>query len=387
MGGFDVEAVRSRFSALQGKTAFFDTPGGSQVPDAVSDAVATAMRESAANLGGPFATSQRVGRIVEDARAAAGRFLGCDADAVVFGQNMTSLNFSLSRAFARELREGDELVVTRLDHDASVSPWLEIAHDVGAVVRIVDIDPETCTLDYADLKAQLSDRTRVVSFSWAANSVGTTIDAARVSALAREVGALTWIDATHYAAHAPIDVEAIGADVLVCSPYKVCGPHLGLAYVRPATVEGWRPYKVRAAPSEPIGHRFETGTQPYEQLAGFSASIDYLESFDASAAHEHVQGLAQRLLDGLPASARVIGPPTLEGRVPTFLLAFADHDATAISVALAERGINAGAHDSFYCIGLKERIDLQPALRIGLFHYTTAGEVDRLLDALRELTA
>jgi cysteine desulfurase family protein (TIGR01976 family) len=385
---YDVEAVRARFAALDGPTTFLDTPGGSQVPDAVRDAVAAALRDAAANLGGSFATSRRVAAIVDDARAAAGRFLGCSPDEVIFGQNMTSLNFALSRAMARDLQAGDEIVVTRLDHDANVSPWLAIAEDVGAVVRTVAIDEATCTLDLADLEAQLTERTRVVAFSWAANSVGTLIDAARVCELAHAAGALAWIDATHAAAHVPVDVAAIGADVLICSPYKFCGPHLGLAYGRAEVLSRWRPYKVRPAPVDPIGQRFETGTQPYEQLAGFAAAVDYWTAVDATGAgHTHARALGQRLLDGLPAAAQLIGTPTMDGRVPTFLVRFADHDAADVVSALVDDGFAATASDSFYCLGLRDLIGPRKALRLGLFHYTTASEVDGVLaslgDALR----
>jgi cysteine desulfurase family protein (TIGR01976 family) len=381
---YDVAAVRARFAALASNdTIFLDTPGGAQVPDSVRTAVSDAMRDAAANLGGTFATSQHVAQIVTDARAAAARFLGCTPDDTIFGQNMTTLNFALSRAMARELEPGDEIVVTRLDHDASVSPWLEAAADTGAVVKVVDIDEATATLDHTNLEAQLSDRTRVVAFSWAANSTGTLTDAARVCALAHSFGALAWIDATHAAAHIDIDVEAIGADVLVCSPYKFCGPHLGLAYGRPDVLAGWRPYKVRPAPSDPVARRFETGTLPYEQLAGLTEAITYWEQVDATGAgHAHARALGQRLLDGLPSDARLIGPPTMDGRVPTFLLAFADRDATAVADALVARGINASASDSFYCMGLKDLIAPRGALRIGLFHYNTADEVDQTLAAL-----
>jgi cysteine desulfurase family protein (TIGR01976 family) len=387
MTAYDVARVRARFAALDRDLMFFDTPGGSQVPDTVGDAVATAMRDAAANLGGTFATSARVAEIVAEARAAAGRFLGADADAVVFGQNMTSLNFALSRALARELGPGDEILVTRLDHDASVSPWLEAAHDTGATVKTIAIDEATCTLDLADLEAQLSDRTRIVAFTWAANSVGTLVDAAKVCTLAHSFGALAWIDATHAAAHVPIDVEALGADVLICSPYKFCGPHLGLAYGRPEVLEAWRPYKVRPAPDAPIGHRFETGTQPYEQLAGFTAAVDYWHEVDAAGAgHAHAVALGQRLLDGLAPldGARLIGRPTMDGRVPTFLVTFDDKNASEVADALVARGIAASASDSFYCLGLTDLFAERGALRLGLFHYTTAQEVDAVLDGLAD---
>jgi cysteine desulfurase family protein (TIGR01976 family) len=387
---FDVDAVRARFSSFgAGAPVFFDTPGGSQVPDEVRHAVSEAMRDAAGNLGGVFATSRRVARIVDDARAAAARFLGCSEEEVIFGQNMTSLNFTLSRTFARGgLKAGDEVLVSTVDHDASVSPWLALADDLGIVVKAIDIDPQTCTLDYDDLAAKLNERTRVVAFSWAANSTGTVIDAARVCSMAREAGALSWIDATHYAAHGKIDVRAIGADVLVCSPYKFCGPHLGLAYGRADVLAGWKPYKVRPAPLEPLGHRFETGTQPYESLAGFTAAVAYWDAVDATGAgHAHTRALGERFLAGLPAGVSIVGPPTMEERVPTFLLSFADRDAAEVCDQLVAGGFNVTASESFYCILLKERIGLTKALRIGIFHYNTAAEVDALLRSLAELVS
>ncbi len=385
---FDVEAVRARFSSLRGGEAiFFDTPGGSQVPDEVRNAVADAMRDAAGNLGGTFPTSRRVAAIVEDAHDAAARFLGCAPEETLFGQNMTSLNFSLSRAFARGLREGDEIVVLQSDHDASVSPWLAAAEDTGAAVVTAAVVPETCLPDWADLAAKIGPRTRVVAFSWAANSVGTVVDAARVAELAHAVGALVWIDATHYAAHLPIDVRAIDCDVLVCSPYKFCGPHLGLAYGRAAVLAEWRPFKVRPAPSTPIARAFETGTMPYEQLAGFTAAVAYWEAVDASGAgHAHTRALGDRFLAGLPEGYSVIGPPTSADRVATFLLQLEDRDAAAVSDELVARGFNVTASEHFYCLGLRERIGGK-ALRVGIFHYNTAAEVDALLAALTEIAA
>lgn len=385
---FDVEAVRARFASLRGGEAiFFDTPGGAQVPDEVRAAVNGAMRDAAGNLGGAFPTSRRVAAIVEEAHDAAGRFLGCDPEETIFGQNMTSLNFTLSRALARELREGDEIVVLQSDHDASVSPWVEIAHDVGAVVRTAAVDPVTFALDEAALAAEIGERTRVVAFSIASNSVGNVIDAKRVAELAHAAGALSWIDATHYAAHLPVDVRAIDCDLLVCSPYKFCGPHLGLAYGRRSLLETWRPYKVRPAPSDPIGRSFETGTMPYEQLAGFTAAVAYWASVDAAGAgHAHARELGERFLAGLPAGVELIGPPTSAGRVPTFLLRFAGRDAAEVSDELVARGFNVTASEHFYCLGLRETIGGK-ALRVGIFHYNTAAEVDSLLTALRELTA
>src|SRR5580693_9017413 len=297
-----------------------DAPGGSQVPDEVGDAIAAALREASANLGAVYATSLRVKEILERAEANAARFLGCQPDEVIFGPNMTSLDFMLSRTAGRGFAPGDEILVSSLDHDGGVAPWLELAHDKDLRVQHVELRPDT-TLDYDDLRSRLSERTRVVAFAWASNAVGTIVDAARVCELAHSAGALAWIDAVHYAAHEPIDVRAIGADVLLCSPYKFCGPHLGMAYGRTSLLESWRPYKARPAPASPLGRRFETGTLPYELLAGFNATIDYLDSIGGFAAIiPYERGLGQRFLDGLSGAVTVYGRPGMDGRVPTFLV-------------------------------------------------------------------
>src|SRR5213083_217536 len=313
----DVAAARARFSALQNELVFFDGPGGTQVPDEVIDAIATYLRESNANVSGPYETSRRTERLVTDSRLAAASFLGSAPDEVVFGANMTTLNFALSRAAAREWSEGDEVVVTRLDHDGNVSPWLELAHDLGFVVRFADIRDDT-TLDLDDLASQLSDRTRVVAYPWASNAVGTLVDVARVAELAHEAGALAWVDAVHYAPHGPIDVAAAGADVLICSPYKFFGPHLGLAYARAELLERWRPYKVRPSPERPLGARFETGTLPHELLAGFVAAVGYLDSVGFDAIVPYERELGDRFLAGLPEACELHGVATMAGRVPTF---------------------------------------------------------------------
>jgi selenocysteine lyase/cysteine desulfurase len=234
----DVEAVRARFSALQRPFAFFDGPAGTQVPDEVIDAIAGYLRESNANSGGAFETSRRTDELIEEAHATAAGFLGCTPRETIFGPSTTNLNFNLTRTVGRELRPDDEIVVTRLDHDANIAPWLELARDQGVVVRFADID-------LSDLEAQLSERTRVVAFPWASNALGSIVDAERVCRLAHDAGALAWVDAVHYAPHGPIDVVAVQADVLLCSPYKFYGPHLGLAFVRRELLERWRPYKVR----------------------------------------------------------------------------------------------------------------------------------------------
>jgi cysteine desulfurase family protein (TIGR01976 family) len=381
----DVAAVRARFSALDRPVAFFDGPGGTQTPDSVVEAMSSYLREANANLGGPFETSRRSDEVVAAAHEAAARFLGASADEVGFGQNMTTLNFALTRTVGRELRAGDEIVVTRLDHDGNVAPWLELARDLDLVVRFVDMRIENCTLDEVDLVQQLSGRTRVVAFPWASNAVGTITDVQRICDLAHKIGALAWVDAVHYAPHGPIDVVAVGADVLICSPYKFFGPHLGLFYGRREVLERWRPYKVRPAADEPVGHRFETGTLAHESLAGFTAAVEYIESLGWGAIQAHELELGQRFLDGLPDAYRLYGIPSMEGRVPTFALTHAKRSPEELATRLGERDI-ATWPGNFYALEVMERLGLpEGTLRIGVVHYNTAEEVDLLLAALAEL--
>jgi cysteine desulfurase family protein (TIGR01976 family) len=380
----DVAAVRARFSALENELVFFDGPGGSQVPDEVIEAIADYLRTSNANVSGPYATSRRTEALVDDARRAGGEFLGCSAEEVVFGANMTTLNFALSRTLGRELEAGDEIVVTQLDHDGNVSPWLELARDLDLKVRVAAIRDDT-SLDLDDLEAQLSDRTRVVAFPWASNAVGTLVDVARVAELAHSAGALAWVDAVHYAPHGPIDVAAVGADVLICSPYKYFGPHLGLAFARAELLERWRPYKVRPAAETPLGHKFETGTLAHELLAGFVAAVRYLDSigFDAIVAHE--RELGERFLAGLPDSCTLYGLPTMEGRVPTFCFNVEGLSPLDAATRLGERGL-AVWRGNYYAVEVMDRLGLpEGAVRAGMLHYNTAEEVDRLLAELASL--
>jgi cysteine desulfurase family protein (TIGR01976 family) len=379
---FDVAAARARFSALESELAFFDGPGGTQVPDEVIDAIATYRRESNANVSGPYETSRRTERLVADSRLAAASFLGSAPDEVIFGANMTTLNFALSRTAAREWNEGDEIVVTRLDHDGNVSPWLELAHDLDLVVRFADIREDT-TLDLEDLAAQLTDRTRVVAFPWASNAVGTLVDVARVAELAHEAGALAWVDAVHYGPHGPIDVAAVGADVLICSPYKFYGPHLGLAYGKSELLERWRPYKVRPASDEPLGHRFETGTLPHELLAGFVAALEYVDSIGWEAIQAHERELGQRFLDGLPDSCTLYGVNSMDRRVSTFAFNVEGQSPRAVAEGLGERNI-AVWQGNYYAVEVMKRLGLdEGAVRAGIVHYNTADEVDRLLGELQ----
>jgi cysteine desulfurase family protein (TIGR01976 family) len=380
----DVDAIRQRFSSLQDGFAFLDAPGGSQVPDEVGDAVVRAMREASANLGAVYETSLRVKEILERAESNAARFLGCEPHEITFGPNMTTLDFALSRTAGRDFAPGDEILVSSLDHDGGVAPWLELARDRDLIVRHIELKPDT-TLDYEDLERKLGPRTRVVAFAWASNAIGTVVDAQRVCRLAHDAGALAWIDAVHYAAHHTIDVREIGADVLICSPYKFCGPHLGVAYGRAQVTELWRPYKARPAPTTPLGRRFATGTLPYELLAGFNATIAYLESIGAFAAIvPYERSLGERFLASAADTVTVYGLPTMEGRVPTFLVNVPEVPAAHVVSHLAERDIGVWAHDSWYSLGLYKRLGYEhEAIRIGFIHYNTEEEVDRLVAGLR----
>jgi cysteine desulfurase family protein (TIGR01976 family) len=380
----DVAAVRARYSALQTEWALFDGPGGTQTPDSVIDAISAYLRESNANVGGPFASSVRSDAVVTEARLAAAGFLGCTPDEVVFGQNMTTLNFALSRTLARELSAGDEIVATTLDHDGNVAPWLELARDLGLTVRLAELKDDT-TLDLDDLEDQLSQRTRVVAFPLASNAVGTLVDAQRVVELAHGVGALAWADAVHYAPHARIDVASLGVDVLICSPYKFCGPHLGLAFGRAEMLDRWRPYKVRPSSDEPLGHRFETGTLAHEALAGFTAAVDYLGELGWDAIRTHERNLGEQFLAGLADRWRLHGLPAMEGRVPTFAVTHPSLEPEAAARRLAEQKIAVWA-GNYYAVEVMERLGLPDgAVRIGIVHYNTAAEVDRVLAALAEL--
>jgi cysteine desulfurase family protein (TIGR01976 family) len=381
----DVSAVRARFSALQRRLAFFDGPGGTQCPDEVIDAIAAYLRESNANVGAPYETSRRTDALVEHAHERAADFLGCTPAEVAFGQSMTALNFLLTRALGRTLRAGDEVVVTTLDHDGNVAPWLELAHDLGIVVRTAGVLGDL-SLDYDSLAAQLTERTRVVAFPVAANSVGTAPDVRRIVELAHGAGALAWADAVHYGPHGPIDVAAWDVDVLVCSPYKFFGPHLGLAFGKRELLESWRPYKVRPAADQPVGHRFELGTLQHELLAGFVAAVDYLESLGWEAILAHEQALGERFLAGMPAAVRLYGLPTMDGRVPTFCFDVEGREPEEVARLLGERDL-AVWHGDYYAVETMRHLGLEGrgAVRAGIVHYNTAEEVDRLLDALAQL--
>jgi cysteine desulfurase family protein (TIGR01976 family) len=381
----DVGAVRGRYSALQRRLAFFDGPGGTQCPDEVIDAIAAYMRESNANVGAPYETSLGTDELVATAHERAAAFLGCSPEETIFGPSMTTLSFMLTRTLARTLRKGDEVVVTTLDHDANVAPWLELAHDMGLVVRFAGVHDDL-SLDLDDVARQLSDRTRVLAFPAAANSVGTAPDVRRLVELAHDSGALAWIDAVHYGPHGPIDVAEWGCDVLICSPYKFFGPHLGVAFGRAELLESWRPYKVRPSPNEPVGRRFETGTLQHELLAGFVAAVDYVHELGWHAIVGHERSLGERFLAGLPEGVELYGLPTMEGRVPTFCFNVLGRSPEDAAVELAARDL-AVWHGDYYAWETMRVLGLDGvgAVRAGIVHYNTAEEVDRLLAALGEL--
>ena len=380
----DVDAVRARYSALDRPLAFFDGPGGTQCPDEVIDAIAGYMRTSNANIGAPYETSRLTEQLVEESRVRAAAFLGCTMEEVAFGPSMTSLNFLLTRAFGRTLRSGDEVVVTRLDHDGNVAPWLELAHDIGIEVRFAELTDEL-EVDYDHLASLLTERTRVVGFPVAANSVGTAPDVRRIVDLAHEAGALAWADAVHWGPHGRTDVAAWDVDVLICSPYKFFGPHLGLAFGKRELLESWRPYKVRPSANEPIGHRFELGTLPHELLAGFVAAVGYVDSIGWDAIRAHEGALGARFLAGLPDEVDLYGLRTMDGRVPTFCFNVPGRSPEEAARLLAEREL-AVWHGNYYALEVMQHLGLpNGAVRAGIVHYNTEAEVDRLLAALAEL--
>ena len=376
-----IEAVRDRFHTLDVPLAYFDGPAGTQVPDSVLEAVSGYLLAANANAGGKFLTSMVTDDVIASARAAASNLLGVMTDEVTFGANMTTLNFHLSRTASRDWKEGDEVVCTKLDHDANIAPWLELAADGGIVVKLANLDEE-CRIDLGHLRSLLTDRTRVVAFPMASNAVGTITAFREIVALAHEAGALAWADAVHYAPHGDIELSEVGCDVLLCSPYKFYGPHLGLAWVRRELSESWRPYKVRPSPDTP-GQRHETGTLPHENLCGFVACVEYLHGVGWKFITEHERRLGQRFLDGLPDGWQLHGPPTMEGRVSTFCLTPPDERPVDAAARLAAAGF-AVWHGDNYAVEVFRHLGLEGdgAVRVGIVHTNTEDEVDRLLATL-----
>jgi cysteine desulfurase family protein (TIGR01976 family) len=386
----DVSAVRERFPALASRAAYLDGPGGSQVPREVLDAVAGYLRDSNANLGGAFPTSASSDEVMASGRAAAADFAGGEPAGIAFGANMTTLNFQLAHAVARTLEAGDEIVVTQLDHDANVSPWLLVARDHGLAVRKAPIRTADVTLDEDALEALIGERTRVVAFTLASNAVGSVPDAARIAAAAHRAGALAWADGVHLAPHRRLRAREWGIDVLLCSPYKFFGPHLGIAAIRPDLAELLPADRVRPASEEPPGHRFETGTQSHEAIAGTVAAIGYLRSLgvgDLDVAFDRIErhetALSERFLAGMPDDLTLYGIPHTEGRTPTFCFNLAGEEPRAVAARLAGRDIYVWDGD-YYALEPIRALGLGEggAVRAGFLHYTTEDEVDRLLEAL-----
>lgn len=402
----DVTALRADFPALSRTTAsgtpviYADAPGGTQVPQSVVDAMGDYLVWHNSNIEGEFAATRETDDMIRAARIDAGHFVGGDPDGIAFGQNMTTLNFSLSRAIGRTLRPGDHVIVTRLDHDANVSPWLILTEDLGLQVSIVNVTPEL-DIDLDDLRAMITSRTRVVAYTLASNAVGTVTPARAIADLAHQGGAIAVADAVAYAPHRRIDVEALDCDVLLCSPYKFFGPHLGIAWVRPALIPSLRPDRVRPAGMEPPGHRFETGTLSHEAIAGFRAAVSYLagiggggETSDAldraySLIGDHERALARAFLDGIAGVDRIRlhGPTSLANRVCTFGLTIEGVTPAQAARELDARGIFAW-NGNFYAQGVMQSLGVpleDGILRLGFAHYATHDEIDRCISALADI--
>lgn len=407
---FPIDEVRARFPALStGRDRiYFDAPGGTQICQPAIDRMVAHLTSGTANSGGAFITSRETDALGEDAHQAMADLLGADAGEIAFGPNMTSLTFALSRALARGWGEGDELVLTHLDHDANVSPWLLAARDRGMVVRWIDFDPGTGLLDLDALPGLLSERTRLVAVGGASNALGTLNDIKQIASIVKAHSkALIFVDAVQSVPHVPTDVRDLGCDFLACSPYKFFGPHQGVLWGRAEVLAGIEAYKVRPADADPPGHRFETGTPSFEAQGGVLGTIDYLDWLgghfsDANSRPERLRAgmeaciayerdLGERMLAGLASIPGVTlwGRPTMEGRVPTFAITIEGHHPDAVAEALAAQDIFVWS-GHFYAVEVIARLGLEQAgglIRIGLCHYSTAGEIDRLLDALRGIVA
>lgn len=408
----NVQWVRAQFPSLKQNinghpAAFLDAPAGTQVPQQVIDAVRHYFESSNANTCGAFFTSRRTDAMIADARAAMADFFNCDPAEVFFGPNMTTITFALARGIGRDLQAGDEIVVTTLDHDANVAPWRAL-EEHGVVVRQVDIRDEDCTLDMDDFRRKVTSRTKLVAVGYASNAIGTINPVREVIGLAHEAGALAFIDAVHYAPHGTIDVRSLDCDFLACSPYKFFGPHMGCIYGKRDLLMRFRPYKVRPAP-ETLPDRWETGTQIHEGLAGVMAAVDYLAEIgrqcDPSTAsrreaivsahyaiREYEMALAMQMTRGLLEipGLRFYGisdPVRFNERVPTVGVRLAGYTPLQCAKFLGDRGIFTW-DGNYYALNLTERLGVEKdggLLRIGLVHYNTAEEVDRLVNSLREL--
>ena len=408
----DLAWVRSRFPALaqtvhKHPAVFLDGPGGTQVPRQVIDAIADYLSRNNANTGGAYHTSRNTDRMIAEARSAMGDFLNCDADEIAFGPNMTTLTFAMSRAIGRELAPGDEIVLTLLDHDANFSPWKAL-EEKGVIIRTVKFNQDDCTLDMHDLAAKIGKRTRLVAVGYASNAVGTINNVAEVVRLARQAGALSYIDAVHYAPHGPIDVRALDCDFLVCSSYKFFGPHMGVLYGKRAHLKRLHPYKVRPN-TDNIPNCWEWGTLNHECISGIKACVDYWEELGRLAkpavatrraailaAHEAIHGhertMMEKMIRGLLAIPGlklygIIDPRRFENRCATIVVRIEGHAPIELATMLGERGFFTW-DGNYYALNLTEQLEVERLggfLRIGLVHYNTMEEVERLLAALREI--
>jgi cysteine desulfurase family protein (TIGR01976 family) len=430
----DLNYVRTQFPSLAQTVnghpaAFLDGPGGTQVPQRVIDAISGYLSHDNANTAGAYATSRHTDAMIARARGAMADFLHCGADEIVFGPNMTTLTFAISRAIGRELKAGDEILVTRLDHDANVSPWTTMAEDRGITVRWAEFNVADCTLDMSDLASKINKNTKLVALGYASNGVGTINPVHEVVRLAHNVGALAYIDAVHYAPHGLIDVAALDCDFLVCSTYKFFGPHMGVLYGKREHLQRFRPYKVRPN-TNAIPNCWEWGTLNHECIAGIEACVEYIADlgrksraslkgpFDSAQGrqlgrlspraeltdrrgaiesayaiiHEHEHALLERMISGLKAipGLKIYGitdPARSNDRCPTFAVRIEGHSPLELATKLGERGIFTW-DGNYYALNLTERLDVEKSggfLRIGLAHYNTADEVDRVLAALHEI--
>ncbi|MGB8917933.1 MAG: cysteine desulfurase-like protein [Candidatus Sulfotelmatobacter sp.] len=433
----DLPSIRAHFPALaqtvNGHPAvFLDGPGGTQVPQRVIDAISNYLRRDNANTGGAYATSRNTDAMLADARAAMADFLNCAADEIVFGPNMTTLTYMMSRAIGRDLGPGDEILVTRLDHDANVSPWLAL-EEKGVTIRWAEIHREDCTLDVEDLAAKLNKNTKLVAIGYASNAVGTINPVKEIVRIAHAAGALAYVDAVHYSPHGLIDVTALDCDFLVCSTYKFFGPHMGVLFGKREHLQRLRPYKVRPL-TDAVPNRWEWGTLNHECIAGITACVDYIADLGTRNAetttshvgtaalgcpssearslatstrraaiiaafesiHRHEHALLNRLIVGLSEIPQlkiygITDPSCFAWRCPTLALRVinqtADQTPLALATKLGDRGFFTW-DGNYYALNLTERLDVEKSggfLRIGLVHYNTAEEVDRLLAALREI--
>jgi cysteine desulfurase family protein (TIGR01976 family) len=418
----DPYALRNQFPSLtlevDGQPAvFFDGPGGTQTPQRVIDAIGHYLSHDNSNLSGAFVTSQNTDAVVDAARnAMADLFNARRPEEISFGQNMTSLTFAVSRAISQKWQPGDEIIVTRLDHDANITPWVLSAKDRGVTVRWLDFRPADCTLDLDSLNTLLNERTRLIAVSYASNAVGSLVDVGRVVRMAHEAGALVYVDAVHYSPHNPVDVQALDCDFLAASAYKFFGPHTGIMYGKYALMEKLAAYKVRPAPALPPG-KWETGTQSFESLAGVTAAIDYLEAIGQAYGPEpakepatltgrrhhlkqamqsikrYEKELSQHFLEQATTvpGLRLFGISDVERlseRAPTFAISVAGHSPRNVAQHLGKQGIFTW-DGHYYAVAVMERLGVLEAgglLRIGFVHYNTIEEIDRLILGLKQLS-